>query len=260
MANLSKDKYYGFFVNPMSDKLFAIAALNQDGSFVDIDWASTREEIEAKRMSYLVIAATMKFQGTYHGILSSTLNWLETANGKRMDGVAADNLETILDVTFEIERLVAEAGLKWEKAIFRADIHQIAARLISDNVAFGGRNVSAETIAKAAFTYATIPNDTLPGDVEPFIAARVKSGYFEVREGALLQTYFEAVRDIAEARHNAPELASDESAIVYEFSREMSYIVRLDADLMTQAAENFVDWRARTAGLIEEQQPESPAA
>jgi hypothetical protein len=261
MANLSKDKYYGFFVNPLSEKLFAIAAVSQDGSSNEIDWTYTREEADAKRLSYSTIAATLKFPGTYQGILSSLLNWLETANGRRMDGIAADNLETVLDVTFEIERLVAEAGLKWEKTISRADIHEIAARLISDNVAVGTKNVSVETIARASLAYATIPNDVLAEGVEPFVAARVKSGQFDIRSAHLLQRFYEAVRDTADARYEDPELASEENyGIVGEFIRDTSFIELLDPDLLAKAAEKSVAWRAHKAGLTEERKPALPAA
>jgi hypothetical protein len=248
-------------LNPLSDKLFAVAALSQDGSSTDIDWAYTREEADAKRLSYLTIAATLKFPGTYQGILSSLLNWLETANGRRMDGVAATNLETVLDVTFEIERLVAEAGLRWEKTISRADVHQIAARLISDNVAVGSKNVSVETIARASLAYATISNDVLQEGVEPFVAARVQSGQFDIRSAHLLQRFYEAVRDTADARYGDPELASEEGyGIVGEFVRETSYIERLDPDLLAKAAEKSVAWRAYKAGLTEERELALPAA
>jgi hypothetical protein len=260
MTNISKDKFYGFFVNPLSDKLFAIAGLNQDGSSVDIDWTATREEAETRRISYLMIAATLKFPGTYQGILTTTMNWLETANGRRKDDVAADNLETILDVTFEVERLVAEAGLKWEKSIGRGDVHQIAARLIADNVSLGGRNVSAETLARASFEYATIPNDVLPDDVEPFVAERVKAGQYDIRSAIMLQRFYEAVRDIADAKHGAPELASDDWSIAQEFGREMSFIERLSPDLLADRAEKSVAWRAHKAGLAEVHHAEAPAA
>lgn len=250
MINLSRDKFYGFFVNPLSEKLFAIAAMNLDGSSGDVDWTYTREEADAKRLSYMTIAATLKFPGTYHGILSALLGQLESSNGKRMDATVAENLATVLDVTFEIERLVAEAGLKWEKTISRADIHQIAARLIADNVAIGSKDVSAETIARASIEYGITPNDVLSEDVEDFVKARVKSGQFDVRGGHLLQRYYEAVRDAADAKYEDPDLASDETfSIVGEFLREMTYIERLDHDLLAKAAEKSATWRAGKAGL-----------
>jgi hypothetical protein len=178
-----------------------------------------------------------------------------------MDGVAATNLETVLDVTFEIERLVAEAGLKWEKTISRVDVHQIAARLISDNVAVGSKNVSVETIARASLAYATISNDVLQEGVEPFVAARVQSGQFDIRSAHLLQRFYEAVRDTADARYGDPELASEEGyGIVGEFVRETSYIERLDPDLLAKAAEKSVAWRAYKAGLTEERELALPAA
>jgi hypothetical protein len=261
MANVSKDKFYGFFVNPLSDKLFSIAALNQDGSSEDLDWVATREAAEEKRMAYLVIAATLKFPGTYQGILSTTMNWLETVNGRRRDDVAAEHLATILDVTFEIERLVAEAGLKWEKTIARADVHQIAARLISDNVGLGGKNVSAETIARASFEYATISNDVLPDDVASFVAEKVKTGQYDIRSAIMLQRFYEAVRDIADAKYGAPELASDEWSIAQEFGREMTFIERLDPELFAKVAESSAAWRAHKAGLTPEFEPAKlPAA
>lgn len=258
MTNVSKDKYYGFFVNPLNDKLFSIAGVKQDGSGEDLDWVSTREAAEEKRMAYLVIAATMKFPGTYQGILSATMNWLETANSRRRDDVAAEHLATILDVTFEIERLVAEAGLKWEKTITRSDVHQIAARLISDNVGLGGKNVSAERIARASFEYATISNEVLPDDVAPFVAERVKTGQYDIRSAIMLQRFYEAVRDVADAKYGAPELASDDWSIAQEFGREMTFIERLDAELFAAVTERSAAWRAHKAGLG--QDIEIPAA
>lgn len=186
------------------------------------------------------------------------MNWLETANSKRRDDVAAEHLVTILDVTFEIERLVAEAGLKWEKTITRSDVHQIAARLISDNVALGGKNVSAERIARASFEYATISNEVLPDDVAPFVAGRVKTGQYDIRSAIMLQRFYEAVRDVADAKYGAPELASDDWSITQEFGREMTFIERLDAELFAAVTERSAAWRAHKAGLGQE--VEIPAA